>query len=730
MPTGIDQKIIQSNYRNLLKSCKNIIGESDHVIIRKAYDLAVETYGDRLKETGEPFITHAVEVARIGIQEMGLTTVSIVSILLHDIIKHASYDESEIERQFGKQVRDIVSNLTKISRLSSDRTSLNAENFILFLLTLSDDVRVILIKLADSLHYMRTIEQLPADVHKKIVGETSHLYAPIAHRLGLYNLKTELEERYLKYAHPEVYHVLEQKLKETVTEREDYISKFIKPIEGELDKSGFTCVIKGRSKSISSIWNKMKKQNVDFEEVYDLFAIRIISDKTIENDRSDCWKIYSIVTNIYPPNPKRLRDWITSPKVSGYESLHTTVLGPGGKWVEIQIRTRRMDDIAEEGGAAHWRYKESAFGPDKDGWMSSIREKLKDPFTYSSDRTDASKGELYSHDIFVFTPTGDLKKLPAGSTVLDFAYQIHTTIGNTCTGAKVNGKFVTLKHGLKNGDQVEILTLKSQTPHPEWLNFVASARSKAKIKRALNELAFHDANAGKDMLIRKLNQLKLSFGNETINKLLEYFKLDNPLEFYHNLANGIIDLAEVKNCFEPPSRAAEEINQPEISKPPVVAPPSVDLGGDLLIIDGNADLKDYKFSKCCKPVYGDDVFGFITVGKGIKIHRIDCPNAVQMREKFNYRIIKAKWLKSSDTSPHMATLKVSGNDELGLINKISDLISIQLKLNLRSISFSTRGSKFEGIIKVYVRDANQLDFLVRRLMKVKSVQKVTRAVND
>jgi GTP pyrophosphokinase len=723
-----NENIFPTKYDNLLRSCKNSLGNDDLLIIQKAYELAVEVYADQQEESGVPYISHALDVALIVSEEIGLSTVSIVSALLHDILKSSAYKESDLEHLFGQQICKIVVSLTKIAGLSIERTTVNTDNFIKFLVTMSGDVHVILIKLADRLYYMRNIDRLPVDIQKKIAAEASQLYSPITHRLGLYNIKTELEERALKCIYPEIYYSLERKLEETTSVREAFINSFIKPIEKELSRQGLKCEIKGRSKSISSIWSKMKKQNVDFEEVYDLFAVRVISEQIMEDEKSDCWKIYSIVTNIYQPNPKRLRDWITTPKASGYESLHTTVIGPEGRWVEVQIRTRRMDEIAEHGGAAHWRYKESVFGLNNDEWTTSIRKKIEEPLSDHPAYPDSSKIELYSHDIFIFTPAGDLKKLPAGSTVLDFAYQIHTSIGNTCTGAKVNKTFVTLKHVLKNGDQVEVLTSKSQKPNSEWLNFVVSARSKAKIKRALNEQTYYDASTGRDILIRKLNQLKLTLSNETINTLLEYFKLDNPLELYHKVANGSIDISEVRTCFESTTQTVHEIRQHETGTISLPIAPRIPASEELLVIDGDADLKDYRFARCCHPVYGDNVFGFITVGKGIKIHRTDCPNADQMRSRYSYRIIKAKWLSDSDATPHLASLKIIGRDELGLINKISDLISVQLKLNLRSVSFETKGNKFEGSIRVYVQDARQLDFLIRRLMKVKAVEKVVRAI--
>lgn len=718
--------VAEPKYRDLLRMCKDFLSIEDLAIVGQAYELAVSQYDEQKNESGEQYLLHAIEVAKVVVQEMELSTVSIVSALLHDIINHSGFDEEALEERFGHQVRNIILGLTKISRLSMERTTLNSENFIRLLLTLSDDVRVILIKLADRLHYMRTLDQMPPPVKQKIASETSMVYAPIAHRLGLYNIKTELEERSLRYAFPEIYHMLEQKLQETTPEREAYIGGFIMPIERELRRQGFKCKIIGRTKSISSIWNKMRKQNVEFDEVYDLFAIRIILQKTVDDEKSDCWKVYSIVTNIYQPNPKRLRDWITTPKASGYEALHTTVVGPEGRWVEVQIRSRRMDEVAEKGGAAHWRYKEKAFYDNEDAWMVTLREKLENPVNGTAPAPEAAKGELYSRDIFVFTPMGDLKKLPAGSTVLDFAYHIHSNIGNTCTGAKVNNKFVTLKHVLQNGDQVEILTSKAQKPNPNWLNYVISPRSKAKIKRSLNEQAFQDANTGKDLLLRKMNQMKVPFNNDTLNRLLDFFKLTNPLELYHKIANEMIAMTQIRECLEETEAVKEETKLPQPQ--PIAQHPELPATADdhLLIIGGTADLKDYKFAKCCQPVYGDEIFGFITVGKGIKIHRKDCPNAAQMREKYSYRIIRARWVTGNDSAPILASLRMTGKDDLGLVNRISDLISNQLKLNLRSISFDTKGSKFEGIIKVFVRDNKQLDFLVRHLKKVKGVQKIAR----
>ncbi len=717
---------IRSQYRELLKVCHPYIPSVDRIKIRRAFEMVLEIHQDRRMESGEFYFVHGVNVAKIVAGEIGLGTDSIVSALLHNVLYKGNIPPERIEKVFGSRVVFILQGLAKIAGLSTQRTSLNAENFIKLLLTISPDVHVILIKLADRFEYMRKIDLLPESLRPQIASETSLLYAPIAHRLGLYHIKTELEELSMRYANPEIYFDILKRLRETQDARESYIRNFIAPVEKELKRQGFVCEIKGRPKSVSSIWNKMKKQGVDFDEVYDLFAIRIIIDKIKENEKADCWSIYSIITDFYPPNPKRLRDWLTTPKASGYESLHTTVMGPDGKWVEVQIRTRRMDVVAESGGAAHWKYKESTQEKDHDSWVSSIRQTLEKSDLLAAEDSKRAKLELYTKDIFVFTPKGDIKKLSWGASVLDFAYEVHSTIGNSCTGGKVNNKIVPLRHILQNGDVVEIITSKTQKPKSDWINYVISARAKSKIKRAIKELQFEKADQGKEILKRKFNQLRLPFNNENIDKLVEFFKLSDPLELYHNLAVGKIDPMDIKGCFVPSEREKEKsvdsglMERIEAEIQQSVRP------GDLLLIDGKTDIDAYKFAKCCNPVFGDDIFGFVTVGKGIKIHRDTCPNAFQMKSRYGYRIIQAKWIQADDKGPFWANLLVSGDDQIGIVNQISHLLSETMRINIRSFSFESKHNKFEGKVQILVKDIGQLNFVISQIKKLNGVKKIKR----
>ncbi len=718
----------RSQYRDLLRACHPDIVPDDRIMIRRAFELVLETYRDKRMESGEYYFVHGVNVAKIVAGEIGLGTDSIVGALLHNVLYKANVTQETVSERFGPRVAFILQGLTKIAGISTQRSSLNSENFIKLLLTLSPDVHVILIKLADRLEFMRKIDLLPQTLRPQLASETSLLYAPIAHRLGLYHLKTELEELSMQYAYPEIYFDLLKRLEETQESRQAYIRNFIEPIEKELTRQGFQFEIKGRSKSVSSIWNKMKKQGVDFDEVYDLFAVRIIINQIREGEKADCWRIYSIVTNLYQPNPKRLRDWLTTPKVSGYESLHTTVMGPEGKWVEVQIRTKRMDEIAEQGGAAHWKYKESALEKDQDTWVSKIRQTLEKPNLPEAEDSQKAKLELYTKDIFVFTPKGDIKKLQMGASVLDFAYEVHSSIGNSCTGGKVNHKIVPLRHILQNGDVVEIITSKTQKPKPHWINIVVSAKAKSRIKRAIKELQFKEADQGKEILKRKFSQLRLTFDNEKIDRLVDFFKLSDPLELYHNLAIGKIDPMEIKNCFatvepetekgKPADAGLMERIESEIQQ--TVQP------GDLLLIDGQSDIGIYKFAKCCNPVFGDEIFGFVTVGKGIKIHRESCPNAAQMKMRYGYRIIHAKWVKADDKGPFWVDLLLSGDDRIGIVNQVTHLLSDTMRINIRSFSFESKHNKFEGNIQILVKDIGQLNFVISQIKKVSGVKKIKR----
>lgn len=724
----LERKEILRRYRALLRACKPFMKKGDKRLVRLAFDIALEAHKDMRRKSGEPYIYHPLEVARIAVEEIGLGTTSVICALLHDVVEDTDITLDQIEKEFGNIVARIIDGLTKISGLynKSTNSSDQAENFRKMLLTLADDVRVILIKLADRLHNMRTLESMPKEKQLKIASETAYLFAPLAHRLGLYAVKSELEDLSLKYTEAEVYRDIARKLRETRSKRDRFIRDFIEPLSTEIEKTGLKFDIKGRPKSINSIWNKMKKQGIEFEEVYDLFAIRIILESNGESEKPDCWRVYSIITDIYQPNPNRLRDWVSTPKANGYESLHTTVMGPGGRWVEVQVRTRRMDEIAEKGFAAHWKYKDQTSDNAFDEWLTRIREVLENPEPNALEFIDNFKLQLYAKDLFVFTPKGDLIKLQAGATALDFAFEIHTDIGMKCIGAKVNHKIVPLSYQLQNGDQVEILTSNIQKPKSDWLNFVTSAKAKSKIKQALKELKRENADLGKDILQRKLKQWKVNFSDETIQKIIGHFKLNSTLDLYYFIATEKIDLAQVKSILTKPEKpSSRNINRIDENNFESLVKSNSTKNEDMLIIDDKIGKIDYTLAQCCNPIPGDDIFGFVTVSEGIKIHRVSCPNAVQLLSKYGYRVVKAKWTRASEVS-FLAGIRITGLDDIGIISGISTVISTDLKVNMRSISVVSNDGMFEGDIMVYVHDTHHLDVLMRKLKEVRGVLKVSR----
>lgn len=722
-----ERKEILRRYRTLLRACKPFLKKGDKRLIRLAFDIALEAHKDMRRKSGEPYIYHPLEVARIAVEEIGLGTTSIICALLHDVVEDTDITLDQVEKEFGNVVARIIDGLTKITGLynKSTNSSDQAENFRKMLLTLADDVRVILIKLADRLHNMRTLESMPKEKQLKIASETAYLFAPLAHRLGLYAVKSELEDLSLKYTESEVYRDIARKLRETRSKRDRFIKDFIAPLQNELDKTGLTFEIKGRPKSINSIWNKMKKQGIEFEEVYDLFAIRIIIDSQAELEKPDCWRIYSIVTDIYQPNPNRLRDWVSTPKANGYESLHTTVMGPGGRWVEVQIRSRRMDEIAEKGFAAHWKYKDQTGDNAFDEWLTRIREVLENPEPNALEFMDNIKLQLYAKDLFAFTPKGDLIKLQAGATALDFAFEIHTDIGVKCIGAKVNHKIVPLSYQLQNGDQVEILTSNIQKPKSDWLNFVTSAKAKNKIKQVLKEQKRENSDLGKDILQRKLKQWKIQFNDDILQKIVSYFRLNSVLDLYYYVAIEKLDLAQIKAFLLKPEKKQSRYNRIDEQNFGDLVKANSNKNDDLLIIDDKLSKIDYTLANCCNPIPGDDIFGFVTVSEGIKIHRVSCPNAVQLLSKYGYRVVKAKWTKASEVS-FLAGIRITGLDDIGIISGISTVISGDLKVNMRSISVVSNDGMFEGDIMVYVNDTKHLETLMRKLKGVKGVLKVSR----
>jgi GTP diphosphokinase / guanosine-3',5'-bis(diphosphate) 3'-diphosphatase len=724
--TEKENKEIISRYRKLLKFAKPLLKDDDAKIIKKAFYASLQAHKDMRRRSGEPYIYHPLAVAQIAVEEIGLGTTSIVAALLHDVVEDTDLEIDDIERDFGPKVAKIIDGLTKISGVFDQGTSEQAENFRKMVLTLSDDVRVILIKLADRLHNMRTLTSMPREKQLKIASETIYLYAPLAHRLGLYAIKTELEDLYLKYTDTETYKQITDKIKQTKALRDKLIKDFIAPIEKALEKADLDFVVKGRPKSIYSIWNKMKKQNIPFEEVYDLFAIRIIVRADPEEEKAACWKVYSIVTDFYKPNPDRLRDWISTPKANGYESLHTTVMSKPGQWVEVQIRTDRMDEIAEKGYAAHWKYKDTGKEKSRTGletWIRKVRELIETNDSSALEFMDDFRTNLFNEEVFAFTPKGDLKMLPYGATALDFAFEIHSQIGMHCLGAKVNQRLVPLSYVLNNGDQVEILTSSKQRPHEDWLKFVVSSKARAKIKDSLKEEKRTVAADGKDIVLRKLSQLKLELNNETINQLLLYFNVKTPLELFYNVAKGIIDPKDIKRFQE-----IKEVKKPEKKDIEPKALPVKRITGadaDMLLIGDDMDKIDYKLAKCCNPIPGDDVFGFVTINEGIKIHRTTCPNAIELMSNYGYRVIKAKWTSQKELA-FLAGLKIIGLDRVGIINDITTVISSELKVNIRSITVDTNDGMFEGSIMLFVNDTKHLDKLIMKLGKVHDIISVRR----
>ncbi len=720
---------ILKRYRALLRACKATLQKGDKKMIRKAFDLALESHQDMRRKSGEPYIYHPIAVSQIAAEEIGLGTTSIVCALLHDVVEDTDITLEDVEREFGKKAAKIIDGLTKISGVFDYNSSLQAENFRKMLLTLADDVRVILIKLADRLHNMRTMEFMPREKQLKIASETVYLYAPLAHRLGLYAMKSELEDLSMKYTETATYKYIAQRLNEKKTEREKFIKEFIDPIQKILDEQGLAAQVYGRPKSINSIWNKMRKKNIPFEEVYDLFAIRIILDSQIEQEKADCWKAYSIVTDFYRPNPDRLRDWISSPKFNGYESLHTTVMGPKGQWVEVQIRTERMNEIAEKGFAAHWKYKEApnAESSGLDQWLQKVRDLLNNPESNALDFLDDFKMNLFSDEIFIFTPKGALMQLPSNATALDFAFEIHSDLGAKCIGAKVNHKLVPLSYQLQNGDQVEIITSNKQTPKEDWLNFVITAKAKSKIKSSLKDEKRRIADEGREILDRKLKSLKIPSTIENINKITHFFKLHASQDFLYQIAKGGIDIGDLKDYVNYEKNA--EYKPFERTDPAEFVKKIKSEEVDTLLIGEDLQKIDYKLSTCCNPIPGDDVFGFVTVGEGIKIHRTSCPNATKLMSNFGYRIVKARW-NSQKQLAFLTGLNITGIDDVGLINKITTIISNDFKVNMRSITVDSHEGIFDGSIMVYVNDTHHLNNLIAKLKQVNGVTDVRRFDSD
>lgn len=724
-----ERKEILNAFRGLLRTHKRRSKE-DTQMIRKAFDVAVEAHKEMRRKSGEPYIYHPIAVARICAEEMGLGTTAIVCALMHDTVEDTHITLDDVEDLFGPKVRLIIDGLTKIPEVFDESASVQAENFRKMVLTISDDIRVVLIKLADRLHNMRTLSSMRHDKQIKIASETKFLYAPLAHRLGLYSIKSELEDLAFRYTEPEVYDDIEKKLKSTKDARNRFIRKFTQPIKDALLHEGYVFQIKARTKSISSIWKKMKSKGIPFDEVYDIFAIRIILDTPIELEKPDAWRVYSIVTDFYQPSPDRLRDWISTPRANGYESLHTTVMSPTGKWVEVQIRSERMDEIAEKGLAAHYRYKESNSAESKfDRWISEIRDLMENPDGDAMDFINEFKLNLFSDEIYIFTPKGDLRVLPTGATILDFAYDIHTDIGDKCIGAKVNNRLVPLSYQLVSGDQVEIITSSKQKPNEEWTRFVITARAKQKIKSSLNEERNAIAQDGREILERKFKQHNIRFTSENISILEKFYKMPGATELYYRIAKSKIDLSKLRELEN--KNGILQLEKKVITKTKKTEDifSKIDGKNDAILIGDDFKSIDYSMAACCDPLPGDKVFGFVTINEGIKIHRYSCPNAEHLMSKMAYRCIKATW-KNADLKENVAKITVHGIDRLGIVNRLTEIISNQHNVNMKSISFETEDGIFEGNMTVLVYDTEHLEQLMRKFEQVEGVQRVLRRTNE
>jgi GTP pyrophosphokinase len=726
-----ENKEIAKQYKELLKISYRTLTAEDKVLIRKAFDIAVDAHKEQRRKSGEAYIFHPIAVAKIVAFEIGLDAASIAAALLHDVVEDTQYTLDDIERLFGSTIAKIVDGLTKISAIEQERdVSLQAENFRKMLLTLNDDVRVIIIKIADRLHNMQTMESMRWDKQVKIASETLYIYAPLAHRIGLYNIKTELEDLGLKYTEPDVYNDIFNKIKESKEDQDQYIQEFNNIIKSSLDKESMDYEIKGRPKSIFSIRRKMMKQNVTYEEVYDKFAVRIIYKCDPDQEKFIAWKIYSIVTDHFRPNPTRLRDWISSPKSTGYEALHITVMGPKGRWVEVQIRSERMNEIAEKGFAAHYKYKNKDDQEDQnlEVWLNRLQEALESSETNAVDFVEQFKLNLYAKEIFVFTPNGDLISLPKGATALDFAFNIHTEVGLKTRGGKVNGKLVPLSTELKSGDQVEIITSENAKPNANWLDYTTTARAKSKIKSSLRDEKKKIAEDGKQILTRKLKSQKISMDEKTVNQLVAFFKVKTSQDLFYRVGTGIIDNQQLRNFASSRSNAfigffknrmRKQPNQEEIQKDEIT------VKYDQLVFGKEEEKLDYSLANCCSPIPGDQVFGFVTVSEGIKVHKNNCPNALQLQSNFTYRIIQAKWIDSSQQY-FKAQLIITGIDNLGLVNQVTKVISNNLNINMKSLSFDSDDGVFTGKIVVIVKNKNILNDVITKIKKINGIDKVTR----
>ena len=717
---------IAREYKNLLKVSYQTLNENDKDLIRNALDIAIDAHKDQYRKSGEPYIFHPISVAKIVAEKIGLDANSIAAALLHDVVEDSEYNIEKIKSVFGEKIARIVEGLTKISKLKKDKIlSIQSENFRKMLLTLNDDVRVILIKIADRLHNMRTMDSMSYEKQIKISSETLYIYAPIAHRIGLYEIKSELEDLSLKYTDSDTYNKIKDSLEKTKDDQNLYIRNFARKISDKLKSEDISFKINGRSKSIFSIREKMIKKNIAIDEVYDRFAVRIIYNSNNKNEKLIAWKIYSIVTDVYRPNPTRLRDWISNPKTNGYEALHITVVGPRKRWIEVQIRSERMHEIAERGYAAHFKYKQ---GDEQESgledWLNKLKDVLENQESNAIDFVEDFKLNLYSNEIFVFTPEGDLKSLPKGASALDFAFAVHTDLGLKTRGIKVNGKIVPLNFRLKSGDQVQVIKSTNSKPSASWLDYVETSRAKSKIRSALNENKKMIAEDGKEILRRKLKHLKISFTEDIIHKLQNFLNLPTSLDLFYGIGVGSIDNSELKNFAKSQDNSFIKFFR---RKPKKTSIKSSDQNKtyDQLVFGNGSEKLDYKLSVCCNPLPGDNVFGFLTINDGIKVHKSNCKNSLSLQSKFAYRILKAKWVDSSQYE-FSSTIQIIGIDNLGLVNKITTIISENLNINMEKMSFDTEGDTFKGLITLKVKNKNIVDKLITRLKKIKGVDKVLR----
>ena len=718
---------IAREYKSLLKLSYQTLSESDKVLIRKALDIAIDAHSDQIRKSGKAYIFHPISVAKIVASKIGLDAPSIASALLHDVVEDTRYSINKIEEIFGQEIAKIVDGLTKISKLKKEKIlSIQAENFRKMLLTLNDDIRVILIKIADRLHNMKTLDFLSEEKQLKIASETLYIYAPIAHRIGLYEIKNELEDLSLKYTEPELFNDIKSNLEKTKDNQNLYIRNFARKISEKLKTEKLDFKINGRSKSIYSIRNKMLKKNINIDEVYDRFAVRIIYDAKPVLEKLIAWKIYSIVTDVYRPNPTRLRDWISTPKSNGYEALHITVVGPNKRWIEVQIRSTRMHEIAERGYAAHYKYK---LGDDKESgleiWLNRLQEVLKNPDSSAVNFVEDFKLNLYADEIFVFTPEGDLKSLPKGSTALDFAFHIHSGLGLKTRGIKVNGKIVPLSYKLSSGEQVQIIKSNNSKPSASWLDFVITSKAKSAIRSSIKENKKKIAEEGKEILRRKLKQLKISFNENNINKIQTFFNLQTSLDLFYRIGIGTIDNSDLKKYANSQNAIIKFFRRKVSEKPIKKQDDEINTKYDQLVFGNEDERLDYTLSNCCRPLPGDKVFGFVTINEGIKVHKSDCKNALSLQSKFAYRILKSKWIDSTQHD-YTSTIQIVGIDNIGLVNKITTIISDNLSINMRKMSFDTEGDVFKGSITLRVKNKKIIDKLIQRIKKIKGVYKAVR----